>query len=71
MKVPIGDRISRGAGKVKYKIESNKGVDLKGPSVTQPIMSLHRNYEKEGYETFEGPKSHTFGGNSSGLLVFF
>ena len=41
-KVLIGDRISKGAGKVKDKIESNKGTDLKGPSVTQLIMSLRR-----------------------------
>ena len=70
MKVPIGDRISKVTCKVKDKIESNKGADLKGPLVTQPIMSLHRKDEKEGYETFEEPKSHTFGGNPSGLLVF-
>ena len=70
-KVPIGDRISRGVGKVKDKIESNKGADLKSPSVTQPIMSLRRKDEKEGYETFEEPKSHTFGGNPSGLLFLF
>ena len=58
-------------GKVKDKIESNKGTDLKGPSVTQPIMSLRKKDEKEGYETFEEPKSHTFGGNPSGLLFLF
>ena len=40
MKVLIGDRVSKGAGKVKDKIESNKGTGLKGPSVTQLIMSL-------------------------------
>ena len=61
-KVLIGDRISKGAGKVKDKIESNKGTDLKGPSVTQLIMSLRRKNEKEGDETPEEPNSHTFGG---------
>ena len=70
-KVPIGDRISRGPGKVEDKIESNKGADLKGSSVTQPIMSLRRKDEKEGYETFKEPKSHTFGGNPSSLLILF
>ena len=49
-------------GKVKDKIESNKGTYLKGPSVTQLIMSLRRKNEKEGDETPEEPKSHTFGG---------
>ena len=68
-KVLTGDRISKGAGKVKDKIESNKGTDLKGPSVTQLIMSLCRKNEKEGDETPEEPKSHTFGGNPSGLLI--
>ena len=61
-KVLIRDRISRKAGKVKDEIESNKGTDLKGPSVTQLIMSLHRKNEKEGDETPKEPKSHTFGG---------
>ena len=68
-KVLIGDRISKGAGKVKDKIKSNKGTDLKGPLVTQLIMSLHRKNEKEGYETPKELKSHTFGGNPSGLLI--
>ena len=44
---------------------------MKGLSVTQLIMSLHRKDEKEGYEMFEEPKSHTFGGNPSDLLVLF
>ena len=70
-KVLIGDRVSRGTGKVKDKIESNKGTDLKGPSVTQLIMSLRRKDAKEGYEMLEEPKSHTFGGNPSGLLILF
>ena len=70
-KVPIGDRISRGAGKVKDKIESNKGADLKGPSVTQPIMSLCRKDEKEGYETFEEPKSHTVWGEPKRSTILF
>ena len=68
-KVLIGDRISKGTGKVKDKIESNKGTNLKGPSVTQLIMSLHRKNEKEGYKTLKEPKSHTFGGNPSSLLI--
>ena len=40
---------------------------MKGPSVTQPIMTMHRKDVKEGYEMFEEPKSHTFGGNPSGI----
>ena len=58
-KVLTGDRISRSASKVKDEIESNKGSDLKGPSVTQLIMSMHRKDVKEGYEMFEESKSHT------------
>ena len=58
----MGDRISRGVGKVKDKIESNKGTDLKSPSVTQLIMSLHRKDEKEEHETLKEPKSHMFWG---------
>ena len=56
------DRISRSASKVKGKIKSNKGTDLKGLSVTQWILSACRKDKKEGYETFEEPKGHTFGG---------
>ena len=48
--------------KSKKKIKSNKGVDLKGLSVTQRILSACRKDKKEGYETFEEPKGHTFGG---------
>ena len=65
------DKISRGTGKVEDKIESNKGADLKIPSVTQRIMSTCRKDEKEGYETFEQPKGHTFGGSSNDLLLLF
>ena len=68
-KVLIGDRISKGAGKVKDKIKSNKGTYLKGPSVTQLIMSLHIKSEKEGYEIPKELKSHMFRGNPSGLLI--
>ena len=48
--------------KSKEKIKSNKGTVLKGLSVTQRILSARRKDKKEGYETFEEPKGHTFGG---------
>ena len=56
------DRISRSASKVKGKIKSNKAADLKGLSVTQRILSARKKDKKEGYETFEESKGHTFGG---------
>ena len=49
-------------------MNSDKGTDLKGLSVTQWIMSAHRKDKKEGYVTFEEPKGHTLGGSPSGLL---
>ena len=57
------DRISRSTSQVEGKIKSNKGTDLKGLSVTQRILSVRRKDKKEGYETFEEPKGHTFGGH--------
>ena len=57
--------------KEKTKSKATKYADLKSPSVTQLIMSLRRKDEKEEYETLEEPKSHTFGGNPSGLLILF
>ena len=36
------DRIARRASKIEGKVNSNKGADLKGLSVTQQIMSAHR-----------------------------
>ena len=56
------DRVARETSEGKDKIKSNKGTYLKGPSVTQLIMSLRRKNEKEGDETPEEPKSHKFGG---------
>ena len=47
---------------MKKKIKSNKGAVLKGLSVTQRILSARRKDKKEGYEMFEEPKGHTFGG---------
>ena len=44
---------------------------MKSTSITQLIMSLRRKDEKEEYETLEEPKSHTFGGNPSSLLILF
>ena len=68
MKVPIGDRISRGADKVKDKIERNKGVDLKGLSVTQSIMSLRRKDGKRGIGNVQRTEKSHIWGNPSGLL---
>ena len=63
--------MSRGTGKVEDKIERNKGADLKGPLVTQRVISTRRKDEKEGYETFEQPKGHTFEGSPNDLLFSF
>ena len=38
---------------------NDRDSDLKGPSVTHPIMGVHRKDIKEGYETFEGLEGHT------------
>ena len=62
MKVQIGDRISRGAGKVKDKIEGNKVANLKGPAVTQPIMSLRRKDEKRDMKCSKNRKVTRLGG---------
>ena len=62
-------RIARRTSGIEDKSSSDKGIDLKGPSVTQLIMSLRRKDAKEGYEMLEEPKSHTFGGNPSGLRI--
>ena len=64
----MGDRISRGAGKVKDKMNSDRDTDLKGPSVTHPTMGVCRKDRKEGSETFKGLESHTFGGRPNDLL---
>ena len=54
---------SKGAqAKSKEKIKSNKGAVLKGLSVTQWILSARKKDKKEGHETFEESKGHTFGG---------
>ena len=65
MKVQIGGKISRGTGKVKDKIESNKGIALKGPSVTQLIMSMHRKDEKRDMKRSKNRKVTRFGGNQA------
>ena len=65
----MGDRISRGAGKVEDKMNSDRDTDLKGPSVTHLIMGVRRKDRKESSETFEGLESHTFGGSPNNLLL--
>ena len=52
----------------KDKMRVDKGATMKGPSVTQPIMSMRRKDRKEGSETFKGLESHTFGGRPNDLL---
>ena len=42
------DGIARRANKGEDKMNSNKGADLKGLSVTQRIMSAHRKDKKIG-----------------------
>ena len=61
-KVQIGDRISRGVGRVKDKAESNKNAALKGPSVTQSIMSMHRKDEKRDMKRLNNRKVTHLGG---------
>ena len=40
------DRIARRASEVEVKINSNKGANLKGLSVTQRIMIAYKKYKK-------------------------
>ena len=41
-KIQMGDRISRGVGRVEDQMDSDRDSDLKGPSVTHPIMGMRR-----------------------------
>ena len=68
MKAQIGGRISRGMGKVKDIIKSNKGAALKGPSITQLIMRTHRKDENRDMKRSKNRKVTRFGGNPSDLL---
>ena len=61
----IGGRISRGTGKLKNKIESNKGAALKGLSVTQLIMSMRRKYEKRDMKRSKDRKVTRLGGTQA------
>ena len=65
----MGDRISRGMGRVEDQMNSDRDIDLKGPSVTHPIMGVLKKDRKEGSETFKGLESHTFGGSPNDLLL--
>ena len=64
-KVQIRGRISRGMGKVKDKIKSNKGAALKGPSVTQLIMSMRRKDEKRDMKCSKNWKVTCLGGTQA------
>ena len=62
LKLWMGEGITRRANKVEGEASSDKGRDLKGPSVTQRIMSAHRKDKKEGYGAFWGTeRSHVWG----------
>ena len=50
-------------------MNSDGDGNLKGPSVTPPIMSMCRKYKKEGSETSEKLESHMFGGEPKRLAV--
>ena len=41
---------------------SDRDSDLKGPSVTHPMVGVHRKDKKEGSKTLGGLESHTLGG---------
>ena len=45
-------------------MDSDGDGNLKGPSVTPPIMSMCRKDKKEGSEMSEKLESHMFGGES-------
>ena len=55
----------------KDKMNIDRDADLKGPSVTQPTMSMCRKYRKGGFETFEGLESHRFRGQPKRSAVVF
>ena len=61
----IGDRISRGVGRVKDKAESNKNAALKGPLVTQWIMSMRRKDEKRDMKRLNNRKVTHLGGTQA------
>ena len=50
-------------------MNSDRDSDLKGPSVTHPIMGVRKKDGEEGSETFEGLESHTFGGSPNDRLL--
>ena len=52
-------------------MNGDKGADLKGLSVTHPIMGVRRKDRKEDSDTFEGLESHTFGGSPNDLQLQF
>ena len=56
----------KGRGKIKrQKIESNKGAALKGPSVIQLIMSMHRKDEKRDVKRSKNQKVTHLGGTQA------
>ena len=64
-------RVTRETSEGKDKIESNKSTDLKGPSVTQLIMSIRRKYERGDMKRSKDRRVTGLGGNPSGLLILF
>ena len=55
------DGIARRENEGEDKMNSNKGTDLKGLSVTQRIMSAHRKDRNRDMKCLGGPKGHTLG----------
>ena len=64
-------RVARETSKGKDKIESNKSTDLKGPEVTQLIMSIRRKDERRDMKRSKNWRVRRLGGNPSGLLILF
>ena len=60
------DRITRRENVGEDKMNSNKGADLKGLSVTQRIMSVRRKDKNRDMKRFGGTERSHVGGSPSG-----
>ena len=65
----MGDRISRGAGRVEDQMNSDRDTDLKGSSVTHLIMGVRRKDKNDGSKSLEGLESCMFGGSPNFLQL--
>ena len=52
----------------EYRGGNDRDSNLKGPSVTHPMVDVRGKDRKEGSKTFGGMESHTFGGSPNDLL---